>query len=117
MVRGKIEALDLDLTVWLVIATPCGNLYPQCQVSRRVDEWEHEVRIGLLQWVSVEGAKYEILLVAVRADRDAAFYQYLKSGKDGFGPMLPTDSFVLDGKTVIRRDIRTNDSSMTGGYL
>jgi hypothetical protein len=105
-VRGRIDALNLDLRPWLVVRTPCGDLYPQCFVSRNTPEWEHEVHIGLVQWGADEGAEYEINLVAANADGDAAFYQYLKSGRDGFGPLLPTDSIVLDSKRVTRRDIR-----------
>lgn len=106
-VRGRIDALDLNLRPWLVVRTPVGDHYPQCRVRRDSrPEWEEEVRIGLLQWGADEGAVYEILLVAADADGDAAFYQYLKSGRDGFGPMLPTDCTVLDAKRVTRRDIR-----------
>ena len=111
IVKGRIDSLDFDVRVWLVVRTPIGDLYPQCQVSRKTSEWEHEVRIGLLQWGRDEGAEYEIYLVATRADGDVAFYQYLKSGKDGFGPLLPTDAVVLDAKRVIRRDIRSSEEN------
>jgi hypothetical protein len=105
--RGRIDALSFDLRMWLVVGTPVGDNYPQCRVSRDSPEWEHEVRIGLLQWGSNEGAEYEIKLVAAAADGDAAFYNYLKSGRDGFGPLLPSDSRVLDARRVTRRDIRS----------
>lgn len=106
-VRGRIDALDLDLRPWLVVRTPVGDLYPQCRVRRKSPEWEEEVRIGLLQWGRDEGAVYEINLVAAGADGDVEFYQYLKSNRDGFGPLLPTDCTVLDAKRVTRRDIRS----------
>jgi hypothetical protein len=105
-VKGRIEGLNLDLRAWLVVRTPCGDLYPQCQVSRNSPDFESEVRIGLVQWGADEGAEYEINLVATRVDGDNAFYQYLKSGRDGFGPLLPADALVLDAKRVTRRDIR-----------
>lgn len=105
-VRGRIDALHPDLRIWLVVETPVGDHYPQCRVSRKSEQWESEVRIGLLQWGSNEGAEYVIQLVAADADGDAAFYQYLKSGRDGFGPLLPTDSTVLDSRRVVRRDLR-----------
>jgi hypothetical protein len=105
-VKGQIDYLSLDLRAWLVVGTPVGDNYPQCRVSRNSPEWEHEVRIGLLQWGSNEDAEYEIKLVAADADGDSEFYQYLKSGRDGFGPLLPTDSLVLDAKMVTRRDLR-----------
>jgi hypothetical protein len=107
-VRGRIDGLHPDLQAWLVVGTPVGDHYPQCRVSRSAPEFEHEVRIGLLQWGSNEGAEYVIHLVAAQADGDAAFYHYLKSGRDGFGPLLPTDSQVLDSKRVTRRDLRAN---------
>ena len=106
-VRGRIDSLNIDLRPWLVVRTPGGDLYPQCRVRRNGPEWEEEVRIGLLQWGADEGAIYEINLVAADADGDAAFYQYMKSGRDGFGPLLPTDCVVLDAKKVTRRDIRS----------
>jgi hypothetical protein len=105
-VRGRVDALDLDLRPWLVVRTPGGDLYPQCRVRRKSPEWEEEVRIGLLQWGADEGAVYEIMLVAADADGDAEFHQYLKSNRDGFGPLLPTDCAVLDAKRVMRHDIR-----------
>lgn len=105
-VKGHIHAFDPDLRAWLVVRTPCGDLYPQCRVNLSSPEWEHEVRIGRVQWESDEGAEYEINLVAANTDGDAAFYNYLKSGRDGFGPMLPSDATVLDTKRVTRRDIR-----------
>ena len=105
-VRGRIDALHLDLRVWLVVRTPGGDLYPQCRVTRNQPEWEHEVRIGRLQWGADENAEYVIMLVAANADGDAAFYNYLKSGRDGFGPLLPSDAVVLDSKRVTRLDIR-----------
>jgi hypothetical protein len=106
LVRGRIDALDVDLRPWLVVRTPVGDLYPQCRVRRASPEWEEEVRIGLLQWGADEGAVYEINLVVADADGDAEFYQYLKSNRDGFGPLLPTDCAVLDARRVTRRDIR-----------
>jgi hypothetical protein len=105
-VRGNIEALNPDLRAWLLVATPVGDNYPQCRVSRSRPQFEHDVRIGRLQQGSDEGAEYVIHLIAVDADGDSALYNYLKSGRDGFGPMLPTDAIVLDSKLVIRRDIR-----------
>jgi hypothetical protein len=105
-VRGRIDALDVDLRPWLVVRTPVGDLYPQCRVRRYSPEWQEEVRIGLVQWGADEGAVYEIMLVAANADGDVAFYQYLRANRDGFGPLLPTDCIVLDAKRVTRRDIR-----------
>ena len=105
-VRGRIDALDVDLRPWLVVRTPVGDLYPQCRVKRYKPEWQEEVRIGLVQWGADEGAVYEIMLVAANADGDVAFYQYLRANRDGFGPLLPTDCLVLDARCVIRRDIR-----------
>lgn len=105
-VKGSIEALHPDLRAWLVVGTPVGDHYPQCRVSRSSPQFEHEVRIGRLQQGSDEGAEYVIHLVAADADGDSAFYNYLKSGRDGFGPMLPSDAIVLDSKRVTRRDIR-----------
>jgi hypothetical protein len=107
-VQGRIDVLNFDLRVWLVVRTPGGDLYPQCRVSRNNPEWEQEVRIGRLQWGSDEGAEYEINLVAADGDGDCAFHQYLKSNRDGFGPLLPSDVTVLDAKRVTRRDIRPN---------
>lgn len=113
-VRGRIDALHPDLRAWLVVETPVGDHYPQCRVSRKNPQWECEVRIGLLQWGSNEGAEYVIQLVAADADGDSAFYQYLKSGRDGFGPLLPTDSTVLDSRRVTRRDLRPQAPRASG---
>jgi hypothetical protein len=105
-VRGRIEVLNLDLRAWLVVKTPSGQLYPQCRVRRNNPNWQEEVRIGYVVWGSEEGIAFEITLVAADAEGDAAFYQYLKSGEDGFGPLMPADCEVLDTIRVIRRDIR-----------
>jgi hypothetical protein len=110
-VRGRIDRLHPDLRAWLVVETPVGDNYPQCRVSRSGPEWEHDVRIGLVQWASDEGARYIIHLVATDADGDFEFYRYLKSGRDGFGPLLPTDSRIVDSKHVTRRDIRPDTQS------
>ncbi len=105
-VRGRIDALHPDLRPWLVVETPVGDHYPQCWVSRNTPEWENEVRIGLVQFGADEGAVYVIHLVAVTIEGDAEFYQYMKSGRDGFGPLLPRDCILLDKRRVTRRDIR-----------
>ena len=105
-VAGRIDGLDPDLRVWLVVRTPVGDHYPQCRVSRKSPDWKAEVRIGRLQPGSDEGAVYEILLVATDADGDAEFYQYIRENRDGFGSMLPTDSEILDQRKVTRRDNR-----------
>jgi hypothetical protein len=67
---------------------------------------ENEVRIGLVTRGTDEGAVYVIHLVAVGIEGDCAFYNYVKSGRDGFGPLLPADCLMLDKKRVTRRDIR-----------
>jgi hypothetical protein len=105
-VRGRIDVLHPDLRPWLIVETPVGDHYPQCWVSRGAPEWEHEVRIGLAQWGADEGAVYVIHLVAVSIEGDTAFYTYMKSGRDGFPPLLPADCLLLDKKRVTRRDIR-----------
>jgi hypothetical protein len=105
-VRGRIDALHPDLRLWLVVETPVGDHYPQCWISRGTAEWENEVRIGRVQWASDEHAVYIIHLVAVGIEGDCAFYTYMKSGRDGFGPLLPNDCLLLDKKPVTRRDIR-----------
>ena len=105
-VRGYIEGLDLDLRAWLVVRTPCGDLYPQCRVSRNQPEWEQEVRIGRRQWGSDENTVHEIDLVAADVDADVAFHLYLKSNRDGFGPLLPSDCRVIAARKVMRRDLR-----------
>lgn len=107
-VRGRLDALSLDLRAWLVIKIPVGLYYPQCRVSRDAPEWEHEVRIGLAGWGTNEEAVYEINLVSAGSDGDSEFYQYVKSARDGFGFVLPSDCRILDTKRVIRRDIRAN---------
>ncbi len=81
-VRGRLDALSLDLRAWLVIKIPVGLYYPQCRVSRDAPEWEHEVRIGLAGWGTHEEAVYEINLVSAGSDGDSEFYQYVKSARD-----------------------------------
>lgn len=105
-VRGRIDVLHPDLRPWLIVETPVGDHYPQCWISRSKPDWESEVRIGLVQWGADEGAVYVIHLVAVGIEGDAAFYTYMKSGRDGFGPLLPADCLMLDKKRVTRCDIR-----------
>jgi hypothetical protein len=105
-VRGRIDVLHPDLRPWLVVETPVGDHYPQCWISRSSPEWEKEVRIGLVSWAADENAVYVIHLVAVSIEGDSAFYTYMKSGRDGFGPLLPNDCIFLDKKRVTRRDIR-----------
>lgn len=110
-VRGRIDTLNPDLRAWLVVKVASGNFYPQCRVSRKSPEWEHEVRIGTAPWGSCEGLEFEIQLVAADTDGDFDFYENLKSGRDGFGFLLPSDVAVLDSRRVIRRDIRPNQQA------
>lgn len=105
-VRGRIDALDADLRVWLVIEIPVGIYYPQCRVSRKSPEWESEVRVGYRLWGTDEGTEYVIHLVAADSDGDFHFYEYLKAARDGFGAVLPTDCLVLYSRRVTRRDLR-----------
>jgi hypothetical protein len=105
-VRGRIDALDADLRVWLVIEIPVGIYYPQCRVSRKSPEWESEVRIGFRLWGTDEGTEYVIHLVAADSDGDFHFYEYLKAARDGFGAVLPTDCLVLYSRRVTRCDLR-----------
>jgi hypothetical protein len=105
-VKGRIDALHPDLRPWLIVETPVGDHYPQCWISRSTPEFENDVRIGLVSWGADEGAVYVIHLVAVGIEGDSAFYTYMKSGRDGFGPLLPADCLLLDKKRVTRRDIR-----------
>ena len=108
-VRGQLTALSFDMRAWLVIKIPVGLYYPQCRISRDAPEWEHEVRVGLAGWGTNEDAVYEINLVSAGSDGDTEFYQYVKSARDGFGFVLPSDCRILDTKRVIRRDIRANE--------
>jgi len=107
IVRGRIsEGLDADLEVWVVINTPCRDLYPAYRIPRNSTEWQYEATIGLAQWGADEGAEYIITLVALGPDGDYAFREYMRSNRNGFGPLLPSDATVLTTTKVIRRDLR-----------
>jgi hypothetical protein len=104
--RGRIEGLEWDFRVWLLLTLPSGYHYPQCRVSRNRPDWQQEARVGRVAWASDEGIVFEMHLVAAGDDADFAFYEYLKSGRDGFGRVLPSDSRILHTKHYVRRDIR-----------
>ena len=57
-----------------------------------------------LQWGADVSAVYIIHLVASGYEGDSAFYTYMQTVRDGFGPLLPADCLMLDKKRVPRRD-------------
>jgi hypothetical protein len=110
-VRGRIDALDADLRVWLVVYINEGY-YLQCRVSRRTLAWEHEVRCGIIPWGEADGRVFTIMLVAADSDGDHAMYAQWRADGTGIGIVrLPTDSWVLDKRQVVRRDIRQGAAS------
>jgi hypothetical protein len=108
--RGRIEGIDLDLRLWLVLATPAGVLYPQCRVKRNNQpDWQEEAGVGRPMWGTSENVEYAMHLVTADVDGDFAFHEFLKSGRDGFGHLMPSDCRLMDSKRYVRRDIRTKE--------
>jgi len=105
-VRGRIDALDPDLRVWLVVLASDGFYYLQTRVSRRSPSFECHTRVGRIVWGSLDGVEFVIMLVAADIDADFEFQGNMKRCDDGFGTRLPADTQVLASVKVVRRDIR-----------
>jgi hypothetical protein len=105
-VSGRIDVLDPDLRVWLIVLATDGFYYLQGRVSRRSPAFQNHTRTGRMQWGEFEGVEFVILLVAADIDADYEFQGNMKRCDDGFGTRLPADTQVLHSVRVVRRDIR-----------
>ena len=105
-VRGRIDMLDPDLRLWLVVLVT-GSYFPQCRVSRRSPSWEYEVRVGVVTWGAIDGQEFTIQLIAVDIEGDCILWNHLKTNGHAIPiSFLPTDMHLLDTRRVVRRDIR-----------
>lgn len=104
-IRGRIDSLDPDLRVWVVVLADHAY-YLQRRVSRRSPMFEIQNRPGRTKWGAYEGEEYSFVLIAADIDADFALQASLDRGDDGFGTRLPADTQVLHTVRVVRRDIR-----------
>ncbi|WP_263377231.1 hypothetical protein [Granulicella aggregans] len=112
-VRGRIDALDADLRVWLVVYIN-KKYFLQCRVSRRTPAWEHEIRCEIIPWVPGEGRVFNIMLVAADSDGDYAMYGHWRTfGTRVVMERLPSDIWVLDTRKITRNNLRRGYSIPT----
>jgi hypothetical protein len=106
-VEGTTDLLLLPhQSVWLVVETYDGPLYPQERVSLNQLDWEAKVTIGTKELSRVEGQMFTIHLVQVGPQSDYDFEKYIRGEShhpDAFGKHWPPDTKRLHKIEVFRR--------------
>jgi hypothetical protein len=106
-VSGTVGQLQDDYRLWLVVELESGHLYPQSRIRNEAGNWTHTVRIGVLTPGGSKGLKFLVRLASVGPASDYEFQKYAlgESGRPDYLYIAwPSDTTILDTKTVIRGD-------------